>query len=344
PLYHDMGLLGTLLGPLGLGAEVWLMPPHAFLKRPARWLSWMSKVGCTHTAAPNFAFDLCVRKTPQEVLERLDLSRVQVIVNGAEPVRRDTLDRFNQTFAAAGLNPDAVSPSFGLAEVGLFASVAPKGRRLSHLTLAKGALARHRVQAALPGEPEAVAVVSCGVAWGDARFEVVHPERRTRVGGAQVGEIWIAGGHVARGYWRQPELSEAAFRARLADDPEAGPFLRTGDLGFVQDGDLYITGRRKDLLIIRGRNLYPQDIERSLDGTREALPEVRPGCAAAVAIQVDGVEQLAVFQEVEPGRNAAHDPEQVVSALRDAVLRDHEVRPHTVVLLAKGSLPKTSSG
>lgn len=344
PVYHDMGLIGTLLSPLATGAEVWLMPPHAFLKKPVRWVDLMSRARATVTAAPNFAFDLVVRKTSLEARARLDLSSLRVVANGAEPVRRDSVERFVRYFSPAGLGRDVVVPSYGMAEVGLFASCAPSGRRFSHLTVSKSALARHKVTGALPGDADAVAFVSCGVPDGDGRVEIVHPETRRRLGPGAVGEVWLAGPHVAAGYWRQPELTEVAFGARLADEPERGPFLRTGDLGFVQDGDLFITGRRKDLLIIRGRNLYPQDLERSMDATASVLPEVRPGCAAAVSIELDGEEALAIFQEVDPRLNPEHDPARVASTLRDAVARDHDVQAQLVVLVARGTLPKTSSG
>ncbi|MCB9545305.1 MAG: AMP-binding protein [Myxococcales bacterium] len=343
PLYHDMGLIGTLLHPLALGAEGWLMPPYTFLKKPGRWLQLMARVRGTISAAPNFAFELAARKMTDEERAALDLSAVRALANGAEPVRHETIERFLRAFAPAGLRPDAVAPSYGMAEVGLIISSPTVERRTASTPISRAALARHRIEA--PTDPDdTLHSVSCGVPWGGSTIEIVHPESHRRAGPGEVGEIWVTGGHVAAGYWGRDAQTAEAFQARIAGDEAAGPFLRTGDLGFVVDGEVHVTGRRKDLLIIRGRNLYPQDLELTMDGVRADHPEIRPGCAAAISVDQDGEERLVLIQEIDPKQNPAHDAAAVMSALRDAVLRDHEVRAESVVLLAKGTLPKTSSG
>lgn len=344
PVYHDMGLVGILLNTLITGSQAHLMPPYAFLKRPLSWLELLSSARATCSAAPNFAFDLCVRKVTPEQRDRLDLSHLRNLANGAEPVRAETVDRFLRFFEPAGLRPDALRPSYGMAEVGLFISTGTSGQATSDRAVSRARLARHAAVDAPPGDPDALRIVSCGPAGPGSDVRIVHPTTRRALPAGAVGEIWIAGPHVAAGYWQRPEETEHTFGGRLADTDE-GPFLRTGDLGFLAaDGDLFVTGRRKDLLIIRGRNLYPQDIERTLDDAREALPELRPGCAAAVSTEIDGEEQLIVLQEIDPDRAPDHDPARVVSTLRDVIARDHQVQPHTVVLLARGTLPKTSSG
>ncbi len=343
PQYHDMGLVGKLLNPLGMGAQSWLTAPSVFLRNPARWLELVSEVRGTITAAPNFGYDLAVRKTPAALRDRLDLSSLEVMVNGAEPVRRQTVERFQAYFAPAGLRPGVVTPSYGMAEVGLFVSCAAPERRAGYLRVDGAALEAHRVVPVAADAP-GVEVTSCGIAWDDSEIEIVDPETRRPVEEGRVGEIWLAGDHVAAGYWRRPEETAATFSARIADAPHRGDFLRTGDLGFLHDGELYVTGRRKDVVIVRGRNLYPHDIERTQDASRSTLPEVRPGCAAAVAVEVDGAERLVIFQEIDPRKAAGRALAQTAATLRAAVADAHGVAPYAVVLLARGSLPKTSSG
>lgn len=343
PQYHDMGLVGKLLNPLGLGGRSWLTAPTTFLRDPARWMQMVDRARGTITASPNFGYDLAVRKTSAELRDRLDLSCLEVMVNGAEPVRADTMRRFEAFFAPAGLRPGVVTPSYGMAEVGLFVSCAAPGRRAGVLRVDEAAIEAHRVEP-VGGDESGVAIANCGVSWAEGEVEIVDPQTGALAGAGAVGEIWLAGPHVAAGYWRRPEETQAVFGARIADAPSRGPFLRTGDLGFVHDGELYITGRRKDVIIVRGRNLYPHDIERTLDGLRATLPEVRPGCAAAVGVEVDGGERLVVFQEIDRRRAPQRADDQTAAALRAAVAEAHGLAPHAVVLLERGSLPKTSSG
>jgi amino acid adenylation domain-containing protein len=338
PLYHDMGLIGNLLQPLYLGAHCVLMSPMSFLARPARWLEAISRYGGTTSGGPNFAYDLCVRKVTKEERQGLDLSRWTVAFSGAEPVRAETLERFTAAFAAQGFRREAFYPCYGLAEATLFVSGGVAGAGARAETVAALPLEENRVVPPGPGEASR-RVVGCGAGWMEQQVAVVDPERRTRCSPGQVGEIWVCGPSVAQGYWGQPELSAETFQARLAGEPEGGPFLRTGDLGFLLDGDLFVTGRLKDLIILRGRNHYPQDIEQTVERSHAKL---RPGSGAAFSVDVSGEERLVVAWEIESHSGA--EIGAVTAAVRQAVAEEHEVRLHELVLLRSGTIPKTSSG
>jgi len=324
PLYHDMGLIGNVLQPLYLGARCVLQAPATFLQRPLSWLAAISRYRATTSGAPNFAYDLCVRKIGEEQRAGLDLASWEVAFNGAEPVRPDTLDRFAAAFAPQGFRRNAFYPCYGLAEATLFVSGGGKGA--PPVVVAEGARG----------------LVGCGRPWMDQRLAVVDPESGRLASDGQEGELWISGPSVAQGYWRQPEATERDFRARLAGDltdTGEGLFLRTGDLGFLRGGELFVTGRIKDLIIIRGRNLYPQDVERTAEESHAAL---RPGCGAAFAVEGDGEERLVVVQELDPHRR--DEAGAALEALRRAVAEEHEVMLHQAVLVRAGTIPKTSSG
>ena len=335
PLYHDMGLIGNVLQPLYLGAQCILMSPTVFLQRPLSWLEAISRYRATTSGAPNFAYGLCVRKIGEEQRAGLDLASWEVAFNGAEPVRPETLERFAQTFAPQGFRRDAFYPCYGLAEATLFVSGGGKGNPPAVAAFDSSALERHE---AVPSPADGRSLVGCGRAWMDQRIEIVDPESGRRAGAGQVGEIWISGPSVAQGYWGQREATEHDFHAHLADTGE-GPFLRTGDLGFLRGGELFVTGRRKDLLILRGRNLYPQDIERTVE---ESHPALRRGCGAAFAVEADGEERLVVVQELDPHRR--DEAGAALEALRRAVAEEHEAQVHQAVLVRAGTVPKTSSG
>jgi natural product biosynthesis luciferase-like monooxygenase protein/FkbM family methyltransferase len=323
PLYHDMGLIGNVLQPLWVDAPCILMSPAAFLQRPVRWLRAISRYRGTTSGGPNFAYDLCVRKISPEEREGLDLSSWSVAFNGAEPVRAATLDHFAETFAPSGFRREAFYPCYGLAEGTLFVSGGTPGR-----TSPIG-------QAPDTGRP----LVGCGHAWLDQRIVVVEPESGTELPSGQVGEIWVAGPSVAGGYWERDEETRRTFQARLAGNPAGPSFLRTGDLGFLADGELFVSGRLKDLIILRGRNLYPQDVELTAE---QSHPALRPGCAAAFGVEMDGDERLVLVSELERGSTAP--AEEVAAAVRRAVAQEHEAQVHELVLIRVGTLPKTSSG
>jgi amino acid adenylation domain-containing protein len=341
PLYHDMGLIGTLLQPLYAGCPCVLMSPVDFLQKPLRWLAAMSRYGGTVSGGPNFAYDLCARRIGPAERAGLDLSRWAVAFNGAEPLRAETLDRFAEAFAPCGFRREAFFPCYGLAEATLFVSGGGLAEPPVVARFAAAELERHRAVEAGEAEDGARALVSSGrvppapEGWDVA---VVHPETRERVAPGEVGEIWLAGPSASRGYWNRPEATAVTFRAETADGE--GPFLRTGDLGFLQGGELFVTGRSKDLIIIRGRNHYPQDVEATVERSHPAL---RPGCCAAFAVEAGGEERLVVVQELRREARGA-DPAEVIAAIRRAVAEEHEVQLQAAVLIRTATLPKTSSG
>ncbi|HEY2292039.1 MAG TPA: amino acid adenylation domain-containing protein, partial [Thermoanaerobaculia bacterium] len=342
PPYHDMGLVGGILTPLYVGNPAVLLSPVAFLQRPLRWLQAISRYRGTTSGGPNFAYDLCAERIGPEERETLDLSSWTLAFNGAEPVRAATLQRFAAAFTPCGFRPEAFLPCYGLAEGTLLAACVRRGSGAQATAFAAAELERHRAVAASPEEPGARVLIGCGVAPEGARLEVVEPvdpEAGAPCAPGAVGEIWIAGPAVAAGYWGLPEATAASFGARAADGD--GPWLRTGDLGFLGDGgELFVTGRIKDLIILRGRNHYPQDVELTVERSHPAL---RPGCGAAFAVEVDGEERLVVAQEMRR-EHREEEPAEVVAAIRRAVADEHEAQVHAVVLLRPATIPKTTSG
>jgi amino acid adenylation domain-containing protein len=334
PLHHDMGLIGNVLQPLWAGSRCVLMPPTAFLQRPLRWLEAISRYRGTTSGGPDFAYDLCARRIGPADREALDLSSWTVAFSGAEPVRAETLDRFVAVFAPQGFRREAFYPCYGLAEATLFVTGGRREEPPVVRSFDAAELELHRV-VETTGEKERK-LVGCGRTRAGLELAIVDPETRERCASGRVGEIWLRGATVAAGYWRLEEETAATFAARLADGE--GPFLRIGDLGFV-DGELFVTGRLKDLIILRGRNVYPQDVERAAEASHPAL---RLGGSAAFPVEVDGEERLVVAAEIERGRFAEADAAMAAIAL--AVTEETEARPHEVVLLRPGSLPKTTSG
>ncbi|CAM4407409.1 non-ribosomal peptide synthetase [Myxococcus xanthus] len=338
PPYHDMGLIGGILQPLYNGFHGVLLSPITFLQRPLSWLQAIERHRGTCAGGPNFAFDLCVRKTRPEEREQLDLRTWQVAFCGAEPIRPETLARFARAFEPAGFRPEFFYPCYGLAEATLIAAGGVKAEpvRTGHFD----ARALQHGQGAPRDEgtgQDTVTLVSSGTQLPTQSLVVVDPQARTLQADGEVGEIWMSGPSVAQGYWGRPEETERVFQARLARGE--GPFLRTGDLGFLRDGQLFVTGRAKDLIIIRGRNHYPQDLEQT---TEQSHPAIRPGCSAAFSVDVDGEEHLAVAFEVSARQEVS--PDDVATSVQQAIAEHHQLGVHAVLLLKAGALPKTSSG
>ncbi|HEX8439827.1 AMP-binding protein, partial [Archangium sp.] len=339
PLYHDMGLIGCVLQAVYVGFPLVLMPPEAFLQKPLRWLRAISRYRATHSGGPNFAFDLCVRKVSAEQRDALDLSSWRCAVNAAEPVRADTLERFTRHFAPSGLRPDALRPLYGLAEATLMVTGGAQGSRRTVRTVDGAALESWWVVELPEGTPGSRRLVGLGRSWLEQQVVIVDPVTRTRCAADRVGEIWLTGPSVAQGYWNRPEETEHTFRALRADTGE-GPYLRTGDLGFLHEGELFFAGRLKDLVIIRGRNHYPQDLERTVE---ESHPALRPGCGAAFSVDSGQEERLVIVQEVHQRHEGARF-EELAHAARQAVAALHGIHLDTLVLVRQGSIPKTSSG
>ena len=341
PLFHDMGLIGGVVQAAYCGARCVFMSPERFLMRPVQWLQMISDYRICSSPAPNFAYDLCVDKVDEGQKSRLDLSSWRNALNGSEPVRASTLDRFSRAFASCGFSPDAFFPCYGLAEATLFVTGPKSPRRQT----------RRSGTGQLLDIGDATGHVGCGTGFGDTRLAIVDPETCVRVSPGRIGEIWAAGQSIAKGYWRNPEATEATFNGRLAGlvdgvSPSAA-WLRTGDLGFVdEDGALFITGRLRDLIIVAGKNHFPIDLERTVE-TEE--PAVGASGCAAVSVDIGGAERLVIIAEVRrelcrPGAPIAFDPEAVRRNIRAAIVREHQVAPHDVVLLRPGALLRTSSG
>ena len=311
PVIHDMGLIQGVLQPVFSGFPAWLMSPAAFLQRPVRWLRAISAAGATISGGPNFAYELCVRRVSAEEREGLDLGRWRLAFNGAEPIRQSTLDAFRDMFAPCGFDAAAFRPCYGLAEATLLVST---GRG---------------------------ATTACGFPAAGTDVRIVDPHSLQPADAATPGEIWVAGPGVAAGYWNQPEATRAAFGARIAGSGD-GPFLRTGDLGVLTDEGLRVTGRIKDILIVRGIKHFPQDIEGTVE---RASPWVRAGCCAVFAMPgADGAEDnVGVAAEVESA-GEVHARDAVILDIREAVGAAHGIQVSAVALVAPGAIPKTTSG
>jgi acyl carrier protein len=339
-----------------------LMAPVTFLQRPLHWLAAIAHYQATTSGGPNFAYDLCVRKTTAEQRQTLDLSSWQLAFTGAEPIHPDTLHAFASAFAPSGFRLESFYPCYGMAETTLMITGEVLGQAPTHLVLDAAALERNQV-VATPGQgveldptppstseppphPRQVKLVSCGQPAIPDQVWIVDPETHRPCPPDRVGEIWVQpSASLAQGYWRRPTATQETFEAQLAEG-KAGPFLRTGDLGFLRGGNLYVTGRLKDLIIIRGRNHYPQDLEATVAGAHPALTS---GACAAFALSLEEPalergEQLAIVQEL--GRSALRslDPEAVFAAIRRQVAEQHDVQVGAIALLRPNAIPKTSSG
>jgi acyl-CoA synthetase (AMP-forming)/AMP-acid ligase II len=338
PPYHDLGLIIVVLSTIAGNSQTTLISPMTFLQRPEVWFEVMSRVRATHTAAPNFAFELAVRKTTPRQRANWDLSSLRVIMSAAEPIRPSTVDAFFTAFEVSGVDRNAFFPAYGLAEHTV--SVSMGGRAV--LRLDPTALAAGMV---VPDE-NGVGYVGCGrITKPDATVRIVDPSTRRPCQPDEIGEIWVDSPTKGLGYWGlAPETAET-FRARLADDDDTHEYLRTGDLGFFRDAELFITGRSKDLIIIRGRNLYPADIEDSL---RECHPLVRPGGLVAFAIDdaadAGGAERLVLFVETRRDRITTAEADAIVYAVGRTVYLEHQLSCHAIVLGRVGTVRKTTSG
>jgi acyl-CoA synthetase (AMP-forming)/AMP-acid ligase II len=338
PTFHDMGLIGCILTPIFVGMHCVLMTPLHFVQRPARWLEAISRYRTAIAGGPNFAYDLCARRVTPDEQSGLDLSNWRLAFNGSERVREDTLTRFTERFAASGFRPEAFFPTYGLAEATLLVSGGPRNRQPPSLTVLPSDLEQHRVTILPEGTPGGIQLVGCGrIALGQ-RVAVVNPESAALCPEDTVGEIWVHGPSVAQGYWRKPAESAEIFGALVASSgPE--PFLRTGDLGFIHGGELYITGRLKEMIIIRGMNHYPHDIEMTLE---RCDPACAVGSRVAFALEADGEERLAVAVELDA--HAGHDFHRLASVIRRQVQQQHELAVDLVLFARRGLLPKTTSG
>ena len=341
PLYHDMGLIMSALQSFYVGSRCALMAPAAFVQRPLVWLKAIEEYRGEIACLPNFAFDLCVSRFSAEAAAGLDLSCWKVAVNASEPVHADTIERFNATFAPCGFAPRAMYPLYGMAEATVMISGGTRGAGHVTRTVSRAELGNHRVLAPRRDD-DCQIVVGCGRAVVGERIAIVDPASCARLGPDRVGEVWVGGPHVAQGYWRNEAATLATFSAQIDGEP-GERWLRTGDLGFLDEaGELFITGRIKELIIIRGINHYPQDIERTV---QECDPALRQNGGAAFSVPDEtGEEMLVVVQEVERTHRHAIDAAEIVGRIREAVANEHEIFARHIVLIRPGTLPKTTSG
>jgi len=340
PAYHDMGLIGGILEPLYVGEHSVLLSPGSFLQRPLRWLKAISDYKAVVSGGPNFGYDIAARKTTPRQRAQLDLSSWQVAFCGAEPIRNETLHRFVEAMAPAGFSPKAFYPCYGLAEATLLAAGGSGPSRPVVKKVQRTALARHQVVSANgQDDGQSQELVGCGQALLEQEIVIADLNTSRRLEPDRVGEIWISGPNVARGYWNRTEENKRVFRARLDGDDER-TYLRTGDLGFISEGNLYVTGRVKDVIIIRGRNHYPQDIELTAENSHPAL---LPHAGAAFTIELQRQERLVIIHEID--HHHRHDNfQEIIRGIRRNVAEEHELDVHAVTLIRQASLPRTTSG
>ncbi|WP_198009099.1 AMP-binding protein, partial [Saccharomonospora saliphila] len=341
PLFHDFGLVAGLLMPLLLGGTTVKMPPEVFVQRPLRWLSAISRYGATASFSPNFVLDLCSERITEEDKRGLDLSRWRVLGLGAEPIRPDTLDRFTAAFSSRGFRHSTHRVVYGMAEATLLVTIQPDGAGPPSVEadpdrLAEGVLTPTFAEET--GRPTRTLIAN-GTVRGATDLRIVDPDTHAPLPDGGIGEVWMRGRTVAAGYWQSPEATEETFGGYLPDG--SGPYLRSGDLGAMHNGELYLTGRLKDLIIVRGRNVYPQDVELTLT---DAHPALRRGLGVAFAVETGDEERLVVVQELKRTEQGRHDLDEVARQVRAAVTEAHDVSLHTLVLLPPGTLPKTTSG
>ncbi|GAA3134867.1 fatty acyl-AMP ligase [Streptomyces rectiviolaceus] len=338
PMYHDMGLIGHLLHPLWLGTGSVLMAPETFLQRPVGWLEMVSDHGVTMGGGPNFAYDMCVRRVKDADIDRLDLSHWEQACNGAEPLRAETIEAFTARFARAGFRPEAFFPCYGMAETTLLVSGTPLGKAPVTRAVDTAALELGSLEAAGRG-PQRRLVSSGRVSAEDFDVRIVDPATRRPLPDGEVGEIWLRGPSVARGYWDNSDATAEAFRAALHGEREGG-WLRTGDLAALHEGELYVTGRLKEMVLVNGRNIYPHDVEAAV---RKAAPVLGTGAAFAVASARDGRDRLVLVQEVRD-RGADVDHQDLLARVRRVVSDEFGVAAGTVLLVAPGTVGRTTSG
>ena len=345
PIFHDMGLIIGILSPVYSGYPVYFMAPAGFLQRPLRWLQAISDYRGTVTSAPNFAYELCMRRIQEKDLNNLDLSSWAGAGNAAEPVRASTLERFSSYFARCGFSMNVFQPGYGLAEATLLVTSSLVGSPVQIKHIDKARLDQNEF--IVIDDPKGWPIVGCGLPLHDQRVVIVDPETLLPCTEQRIGEVWITGPSVTAGYWQRTDENVATYQAHLATGD--GPFLRTGDLGTLQKEHLFITGRLKDLIIIDGRNLYPQDIEFTAE---KAHPAIRPECCVAFSVDEGNKEHLVVLVEIDhryrPASSADSDyqldMQEIIKNVREAVSENYEILVQKVVLLKIGGILKTSSG
>jgi len=339
PNFHDMGLIGNLIQPAYVGGSVVTMTPIKFIQDPLNWLKSITKYKGTCSGAPNFAYDYCTDKISVDHSENLDLSSLKVLYNGSEPVRKHSIERFEKHFMDAGFKAKQFFPCYGMAETVLIISGGDYTADPVYFKADAKALESNKALDATEGEEERF-LTACGFPWMGMSVTIINPETRQPSPINEIGEIWVKGGSVAQGYWNKPEETRNTFQAYI-EGTDNGPWLRTGDLGFIHEGQLYVSGRLKDLIIIRGSNFFPNDIEHSVENCHEAI---RKDSSAVFSTDIDGEEKLILLAEIERTHIQTLAENEVFEAIRTAVFAEHGIQPFAINLLRTGSTFKTSSG
>lgn len=339
PPFHDMGLVGNLMQPLFNGGTSVVLQSLDFLKDPSIWFKAVTKYQATTTGCPNFALDYCVEKISDEQKQKIDLSSLSVFYCGSEPIRKESFENFSKAFVTCGFKEKMFLPCYGLAESTLMTTGIDAAEEPTSLRLDKAALENGRIQLCKNGS-DFVEMFACGKPWDDNEILIADPESEKKLHEDEIGEILVKGSSVGMGYWNDPEETESVFKTYIGH-PAKGPFLRTGDLGFIHRGNLYITGRKKDLIIIRGTNHYPQLLESTSETSHEAL---QSNACAAFSVDIGNEERLVIVQEVKRTHLRNMDADEVFDAIRSAIGEEHEISPHAISLISPGSMPKTTSG
>lgn len=334
PLFHDMGLIGHVIQPIYLGICCVMMSPISFVQKPVRWLQAISKYRATTSGAPNFAYDLLCDRITKKQIEKLDLSSWKVAFSGAEPVQASTLNRFSHNFASCGFNKSSFYPCYGMAEATLMITGGDKAKFPNILQVDKVALEKGKV---VEVKQSPTTVVSAGYPWLDSKIAIVNPESLVECQNNEIGEIWFSGSSIGKGYWQLPEKTQQTFQANL----NGRDYLRTGDLGFINNGELYLTGRMKDVLVFWGLNYYPQYLEQTIE---QCHPGLKNNCGAAFSVEVEGKAKLVIVQEIERSYRRSLVLDEVVEKIRWSIFEQHLIDVYAIVLVKPGRIPKTSSG
>ncbi|HSG67745.1 MAG TPA: AMP-binding protein, partial [Bacteroidales bacterium] len=339
PNFHDMGLIGCLIQAAYLGATNVIIPPLSFLKNPANWFRAVSHYRATTAGGPNFAFDYCIEKISDEELSEFSLESLRTLYCGAEPIRDRTMKLFTQKFKASGFRASQLFPVYGMAEVVLILSGGDFRAEPIYFSLDTRELENNRVLEAPPGNHSRT-LTACGYPWMGMQVAIVDPDTLLPAPAGTIGEIWANGPSVARGYWNDPEATDKTFNACISVSG-SGPWLRTGDLGFIHDGQIYVSGRLKDLIIIRGSNFFPNDIEHTVESSHQAI---RQNASAAFSADIKGEEQLVIVAELERQYMRDIPENEIMASVRERIFREYNIQPYAIVLIRTGSILKTSSG
>jgi len=340
PNFHDMGLIGCVIEPIYGGFKNVMIPPNVFLQNPQTWLNAISKYKGTTAGGPNFCFDFCLERIPEEKRKGIDLSSLTVFWTGAETIRKTSIEEFTNDFRDSQFRKHQFFPCYGLAEATLIVTGGKLDKEPVYLKLNRKAIEVNSIEPATQAHSETENYVGCGFPWINTTVYIVDPKTHQKCNKNEIGEIWVSGPAVAQGYWNNPQLTNQVFNAHIKNSNE-GPFLRTGDLGFVREDQLFVTGRLKELIIVNGKNYYPQDIENIMHHSHDAL---RINAGAAFSVEWENKERLVVINEINRTFIQDLNADEVINSIRKAIFEEYDILPYSIILIKTGSLMKTTSG